>query len=51
MVEGAHVKTATRPIQRGDATDLTDPVCTTKKLYEAKSEDFAFAILGLPYNS
>jgi hypothetical protein len=30
---------------------LTDPVCTTKKLYEAESEDFAFAILGLPYNS
>lgn len=50
MVEGAHIKTARR-IQRGGATDLTDSVCTTKKLYEPKSEDFAFAILGLPYNS
>ena len=34
-----------------NATDLTDSVCTTKNLGKLNSEDFAFAILGLPYDS
>jgi hypothetical protein len=47
---GAHQNCHPR-IQRGDATDLTGFSVHDKEPYEAKSEGFAFAILGLLYNS